>query len=212
VEQARRNLSASDRRAAQQQVATIKKCLGQDTWCRASTKEENDKWREQNKNTKNPNAVPPGFVEVKGDPGNAFTDSRELIYHQADKASRGPLDQYMRTMRSADFKPGMKMYDQLQRDVNDAKTRVDAFRKSEEQDPEKRFIRNGNWDSRRQSVNQMSQSARDVERSLGTRTTGAYKAKPGDNSPRRPASRPPMGAIGSPNSPQPAQPSTNGPR
>jgi hypothetical protein len=168
IEQARRNLSPEDRRELQRNVASVRRCLKQDAWCKAADGK---------------------FVEVKGDPGNAFTDSRELIYHQADKAARGPLNQYMRTMQSADFKPGMKMYNELERDVKEAQRQVNEFREGEKKDPEQRFLKNGNWDPNRQSTNQMSRSARDVERRLNTRTTGRYRARPSG------ASAPPTGAI-----------------
>jgi hypothetical protein len=56
------------------------------------------------------------YLEAKGDPGNAFKDTREFIAAQMETAMEGPLSQFLNTVRSADFS-----------EATDAKTGTNNF-------------------------------------------------------------------------------------
>lgn len=74
--------SPEQKKKLQAEMNNIKNCLKRDTWCDET------------------------FQPVKGDPGNAFNDTRELVYSQLETAQDAPLDQFQNIMSSADFNQG----------------------------------------------------------------------------------------------------------
>ena len=101
-----------------------KRCLGRDVWCQTIS-QKTGTLRNQRAALANKNPSDPGikaiddqlaaiqkqrdegklknFVEVKGDVGAAFTDTREFVNARASRAWEGPVDQMINTMKSADF-------------------------------------------------------------------------------------------------------------
>ncbi|MBS1982847.1 MAG: hypothetical protein JST16_01640 [Bdellovibrionales bacterium] len=93
--------------AVKKDMAKIQKCLDLGTWCSSPGHAD------QNGDYYNP---------VKGDAGNAYSDTREYIMSRLYQARQGGLDKFESTMKSADFN-----------DKTDAKTNNQPYKKMVEQ-------------------------------------------------------------------------------
>lgn len=97
---------------AEKTLEKIQSCMGQNKWCNKGLED----------------------LPSKGqDPGNAYTDTRELIYHQSSIAQRAPLNRQIDVMRNMDFsqatdsKTGAKIFSEFQKDVANAQRDAQLF-------------------------------------------------------------------------------------
>ncbi len=166
IEQNRNKNPASKNEA--ETIQKISKCMQPGVWCygnRAAEREANEA-NKNNKSNKPKTSDDFLYTQASGDPGNVFDDTRELIFHQLSVANKGPLDQFEKTMNSADLNKNTdrktinQPYAKMMEEYQAAKKAYDDVRRSEQEEKTRNPAHQSQYlgdkfNSQRQSVNQL---------------------------------------------------------
>ena len=186
-------LNPNDKKSVAERAAMVSACMKEDVWCNANGGNiETDR-----------NGKPLDYAKDKTkDVGSTFTDTRELVYHQADKARKGSLNNAQRTMTNADFNSrNSQTYRDMQKQVQAAKAQSDQFlaneRLREKQDPlyKSPYLRGG-YNPGTMSATQLS--GRNVQRgdaSFMSRGPSSAVARDVAPAPGSPSMAPPQNSI-----------------